>query len=240
MCSGHGSAAARRAGVVLIRRRPPVRNVCRWRPRRPRRPVWFGLRTARATTQSSRNRRNRVPGPHRTSRCAASLSRTVLWRRSVWASSLRELGITVPAADRLAGELDHQFDHPYLTAVGPAGGLLRPNHPEQAEQLNHMQRRTLPQGWDADIPRFPADAKGLAGRDARQGAQRGRAAGAVAGRRLGRPGAVQQVPADLRRGRRLLGDRPGRAQPALRGRASTRPSPMAWRCQSCAPTRPAS
>jgi transketolase len=39
-------------------------------------------------------------------------------------------------------------------------------YPEQAEQLNHMQRRTLPAGWDADIPSFPADAKGVAGRDA--------------------------------------------------------------------------
>ena len=39
-------------------------------------------------------------------------------------------------------------------------------YPEQAEQLNHMQRRTLPHGWDADIPSFPADAKGVAGRDA--------------------------------------------------------------------------
>ena len=39
-------------------------------------------------------------------------------------------------------------------------------YPEQAAQLNHMQRRTLPQGWDADIPSFPADAKGVAGRDA--------------------------------------------------------------------------
>ena len=39
-------------------------------------------------------------------------------------------------------------------------------YPEQAEQLNHMQRRTLPEGWDADIPSFPADAKGVAGRDA--------------------------------------------------------------------------
>jgi transketolase len=39
-------------------------------------------------------------------------------------------------------------------------------YPEQAEQLNHMQRRTLPQGWDADIPSFPADAKGVAGREA--------------------------------------------------------------------------
>jgi transketolase len=39
-------------------------------------------------------------------------------------------------------------------------------YPEQAEQLNHMQRRTLPEGWDADIPSFPGDAKGVAGRDA--------------------------------------------------------------------------
>ncbi|HVH23822.1 MAG TPA: transketolase [Pseudonocardia sp.] len=39
-------------------------------------------------------------------------------------------------------------------------------YPEQAEQLNHMQRRTLPDGWDADIPSFAADAKGVAGRDA--------------------------------------------------------------------------
>jgi transketolase len=39
-------------------------------------------------------------------------------------------------------------------------------YPEQAAQLNHMQRRTLPEGWDAGIPSFPADAKGVAGRDA--------------------------------------------------------------------------
>jgi transketolase len=39
-------------------------------------------------------------------------------------------------------------------------------YPELAAQLNHMQRRTLPEGWDADIPSFPADAKGVAGRDA--------------------------------------------------------------------------
>ena len=49
-------------------------------------------------------------------------------------------------------------------------------YPELAEQLDRMQRRTLPDGWDADIPTFPADAKGVAepGRR-RQGAQRGRA-----------------------------------------------------------------
>ena len=79
-------------GGCCPRRRPPVPNVCRWRPRRPRRPVWVGLRTARATTQSSRDRPGATgsqgsSGPHRTSRCAASPSGTVLWRRSVWASS---------------------------------------------------------------------------------------------------------------------------------------------------------
>jgi transketolase len=38
--------------------------------------------------------------------------------------------------------------------------------PEQADQLNRMQRRTLPDGWDADLPTFAADPKGKAGRDA--------------------------------------------------------------------------
>jgi transketolase len=39
-------------------------------------------------------------------------------------------------------------------------------YPEQADQLNRMQRRVPPDGWDSDLPEFPADAKGLAGRDA--------------------------------------------------------------------------
>jgi transketolase len=39
-------------------------------------------------------------------------------------------------------------------------------HPQLADHLYHMQKRELPQGWDADIPTFPADAKGMAGRDA--------------------------------------------------------------------------
>ncbi|HEY1402675.1 MAG TPA: transketolase, partial [Pyrinomonadaceae bacterium] len=38
--------------------------------------------------------------------------------------------------------------------------------PELADQLVRMQKRELPQGWDKDIPVFPADAKGMAGRDA--------------------------------------------------------------------------
>jgi transketolase len=41
----------------------------------------------------------------------------------------------------------------------------RQEYPQLAEALELMQRRELPQGWDKDIPVFPADAKGLASRD---------------------------------------------------------------------------
>jgi transketolase len=37
--------------------------------------------------------------------------------------------------------------------------------PELADQLQRMQHRELPDGWDRDLPTFPADAKGLATRD---------------------------------------------------------------------------
>ena len=90
-------------------------------------------------------------------------------------------------------------------------------YPEWAAQLNHMQRRTLPRGLGRRCPQLFRRRQGRGrARRQRHGAQRGRGSGAVADRRLGRPGPVQQVEADLRRGRRLLGDRPGRAQPALR------------------------
>jgi transketolase len=38
--------------------------------------------------------------------------------------------------------------------------------PELADELQHRLRDELPPGWDKDIPVFPADAKGLATRDA--------------------------------------------------------------------------
>ncbi|MBU8900762.1 transketolase [Corallococcus sp. M34] len=41
----------------------------------------------------------------------------------------------------------------------------RQQFPELADQLERMQRREAPQGWDKDLPSFPADAKGLATRD---------------------------------------------------------------------------
>ncbi|MCI0573946.1 MAG: transketolase, partial [Myxococcaceae bacterium] len=41
----------------------------------------------------------------------------------------------------------------------------RKQFPELADQLERMQRRELPQGWDKDLPTFPADAKGMATRE---------------------------------------------------------------------------
>jgi transketolase len=40
--------------------------------------------------------------------------------------------------------------------------------PELAAELEMMNQHTLPAGWDADIPFFPADEKGLASRDSSQ------------------------------------------------------------------------
>jgi transketolase len=42
----------------------------------------------------------------------------------------------------------------------------RSQYPELADYLYKMQHRQLPDGWDKDLPVFPPDAKGLAGRDA--------------------------------------------------------------------------
>ncbi len=39
-------------------------------------------------------------------------------------------------------------------------------YPQLADHLYKMQRRELPDGWDKDLPVFPPDPKGVAGRDA--------------------------------------------------------------------------
>jgi transketolase len=41
----------------------------------------------------------------------------------------------------------------------------RKQHADLADHLHRMQRRQLPDGWDRDLPSFPADPKGLASRD---------------------------------------------------------------------------
>jgi len=42
----------------------------------------------------------------------------------------------------------------------------RTANPDLASEIDQMQRRELPAGWDGNLPVFPADAKGIAGRDA--------------------------------------------------------------------------
>ena len=42
----------------------------------------------------------------------------------------------------------------------------RTKYPELATEIDLMQRRELPAGWDRNLPVFPADPKGIAGRDA--------------------------------------------------------------------------
>ncbi len=44
-------------------------------------------------------------------------------------------------------------------------GAYRAEHPELADEIERMQRRELPDGWDAELPSFPPDPAGLATRD---------------------------------------------------------------------------
>ncbi len=71
---------------------------------------------------------------------------------------------------------DGVYDH-FAAGVGARGGQARRQwtelfagyrvkYPELATEIDLMQRRELPVGWDKNLPVFPADPKGLAGRDA--------------------------------------------------------------------------
>ncbi|MBO0688124.1 MAG: transketolase [Candidatus Dormibacteraeota bacterium] len=42
----------------------------------------------------------------------------------------------------------------------------RDRHPDLADELERMQHRRLPDGWDADLPVAPPDPRGMSGRDA--------------------------------------------------------------------------
>jgi transketolase len=65
----------------------------------------------------------------------------------------------------------------FQSGIGQRGQMLRDEwmakfekykaqYPELADHLYRMQHRRLPDGWDKGLPVFPADAKGVAGRDA--------------------------------------------------------------------------
>ena len=45
-------------------------------------------------------------------------------------------------------------------------GSYRDKYPELADHLHRMQHRQLPEGWDKGLDSFPADPKGVSGRDA--------------------------------------------------------------------------
>ncbi len=70
---------------------------------------------------------------------------------------------------------DGVYDH-FKDGIGKRGAALsaawqqlfdqyRKQHPELGERLFRMQRRELHDGWDRDLPSFPADAKGKATRE---------------------------------------------------------------------------
>jgi transketolase len=44
-------------------------------------------------------------------------------------------------------------------------GKYRAKYPALAMEIDRMQKRELPDGWDRNLPVFPADPKGIAGRD---------------------------------------------------------------------------
>jgi transketolase len=71
---------------------------------------------------------------------------------------------------------DGVYDH-FTAGVGARGAQAhrdwtelfnqyRTKFPELANEVELMQRRELPAGWDRNLPVFPADPKGIAGRDA--------------------------------------------------------------------------
>jgi transketolase len=65
----------------------------------------------------------------------------------------------------------------FATGIGERGAKARREwielleaykgaYPKLAAELDQIERRELPAGWDRGLPTFPADAKGIAGRDA--------------------------------------------------------------------------
>src|SRR5262249_22539005 len=67
------------------------------------------------------------------------------------------------------------YDH-FKSIIGVRGQKLRKEwetkfaaykgkYPQLADELHRIQTRQLPEGWDKNLPTFPADAKGVASRD---------------------------------------------------------------------------
>ena len=78
-------------------------------------------------------------------------------------------GRQVPGAGRRArafpGRHRPARQKPAATTGARCSSPTASKYPDLADQIERMQRRELPEGWDADLPVFAADAKGLATRD---------------------------------------------------------------------------
>ena len=128
----------------------------------------------------------------------------------------------------------------FAAGIGARGGKARREweklfdsyrtaHPELATEIDQMQRRELPAGWDHNLPVFPADAKGIAGREAS-----GKVLNVLAQniplvpRRLCRSGAIEQNCVDVCGCRRFPGRYPRRQEPALRHPGECHGSGCEW------------
>ena len=71
---------------------------------------------------------------------------------------------------------DGVYDH-FAAGIGQRGAqaqqdwtklftAYRAQYPDLAKEIDQIQRRELPDGWDRNLPSFPADPKGVAGREA--------------------------------------------------------------------------
>ena len=70
----------------------------------------------------------------------------------------RAASISTPASARAAPRRGERWEALFAD--------YREQFPELATEIDQMQRRELPAGWDRNLPSFPADPKGIAGRDA--------------------------------------------------------------------------
>jgi transketolase len=61
----------------------------------------------------------------------------------------------------VAGKRGHQERERWMALFAD----YEKQHPKLADELNRMQHRQLPEGWDKSLPVFPPDKKGMAGRD---------------------------------------------------------------------------
>ena len=93
----------------------------------------------------------------------------------------------------------------------------RAKYPELAAEIDQMQRRELPPGWDRNLPVFPGRSEGhRRARSLGQSAERACAEHSLAPGRLGGSGTIEQDDSDVRGRRRFPGRQPGREEPAFR------------------------